>query len=73
MFEEMLDATRDCLSDLARLDYKEDGEEDDESHPGMLSEDVEPGWVVGTSTKTVQQDMDRFRHMHMMIHKLTPR
>jgi hypothetical protein len=36
-----------------------------------LSEDEEPGWVMGTITKTVQQCMERFCHKQMKIDKLT--
>jgi len=58
-FEEMLNAIGDCLSDLAGSDEEEDGEDEDdeEEHPagGKLSEDEEPGWVMGTISKTVQQ------------------
>ena len=58
-FEEMLVAIRDSLSDLASSDDGEDGEEEDdeETEQGNLSEDDEPGWVMGTITKTVQQRM----------------
>ena len=62
-FEEMLVAIGDSLSDLASSDDGEDGEEEDdeETEQGNLSEDDEPGWVMGTITKTVQQRMERFR------------
>jgi hypothetical protein len=36
-----------------------------------LSEDDEPGWVMGTITKTVQQHMERFRQKQMKIDELT--
>jgi hypothetical protein len=52
--EEMLDAIGDCLSDLANSDYEEDGEDDEDTEQGKLSEDDEPGWVMGTISKTVQ-------------------
>jgi len=38
---------------------------------GKLSEDDEPGWVMGTFTKTVQQNMERFRQKQMKLDKLT--
>jgi hypothetical protein len=65
--EEMLVAIGDSLSDLASSDDGEDGEEevDKETEQGNLSEDDEPGWVMGTITKTVQQRMERFRQKQM--------
>jgi len=63
LFEEMLVAIGDSLSDLATSDDGEDGEEEDDevTEQGNLSKDDEPGWVMGTITKTVQQRMERFR------------
>ena len=56
LFEEMMVATGDSLSDLASSDDGEDGEHEDneESEQGKLSEDDEPGWVMGTISQTVQ-------------------
>jgi hypothetical protein len=72
-FEEMLVAIGDSLSDLASSDDGEDGEEEDdeETEQGNLSEDDEPGWVMGTITKTVQQRMERFRQKQMKLDELT--
>jgi len=69
----MLVAIGDSLSDLASSDNGEDGEDedDDEAEEGKLSEDDEPGWVIGTITKTSQQRMVRFRHKQMKFDKLT--
>jgi len=55
-FEEMLIAIGDSLSNLASANDGEDweDEEDEETEKGKLSEDDEPGWVMGTITKTVQ-------------------
>ena len=66
-FEEMMAAIGDSLSDLASSDDGEDGEEEDdeETEQGNLSEDDEPGWVMGTITKMVQQNMERFRQKQM--------
>ena len=36
-----------------------------------MSEDDEPGWVMGTITKTVQQRMERFRQKQMKLDELT--
>jgi hypothetical protein len=72
-FEEMLVAIRDSLSDLASSDDGEEGEEEDdeESEQRNLSEDDEPGWVMGTFTKTVQHRMESFRQKQMKFDELT--
>jgi hypothetical protein len=51
--EKMLVAIGDSVSDLACSDNREDGEDEDdgETEQGNLSEDDEPGWVMGTITK----------------------
>jgi len=63
-FEEMLNAIGDSLSNLASFDDEQDGEdkEDDEvdAELGKLSYDDEPGWVMGTISRTVQYHMDSF-------------
>jgi len=72
-FEEMLVAIRDSLSYLASSDNGEDREEeaDEETEQGNLSEDDEPGWVMGTITRTVQQQMERFWQKQMKLDELT--
>jgi len=54
----MLNAIRGSPSDLASS-YKEedaeDEEDDDDTEQGNLSEDDEPGWVMGTISKMVHQ------------------
>ena len=73
-FEEMLNAIGDSLSDLAWSndeEDEEDEEEDDDSEQGKLSEDDEPGWVMGTISKTVQRHMERFWQTQMKLHQLT--
>jgi len=72
-FEEMLVAIADSLSDLASSDDGEDGEDEDdeETEQGKLSEDDEPGWVMGTITKMVQQRLERFRQKQMKFDELT--
>jgi len=72
-FEEMLVAIGDSLSDLASSDDGEYGEEkdDEQTAQGILSEDDEPGWVMGTISKTVQQRMERFRQKQMKLDELT--
>jgi len=72
-FEEMLVAIGDSLSDLASCNDGEDGEDEDDeaTEKGKLSEDDEPGWVIGTITKTVQQHMERFQQKQMKLNELT--
>ena len=72
-FEDMMVAIGDSLSDLASSENGEDGEDehDEETQQGKLSEDDEPGWVMGTITKTVQQLIERFRQKQMKLDQLT--
>jgi len=72
-FEVMMAAIGDSLSDLASSDNEEDGddEDDEETEQGKLSEDDEPGWVMGTITKTVQQHMERFWQKQIKLDELT--
>jgi len=63
-FEEMMNAIEEILSDLASFNidldgYDEDNEEEEDTELGRLSNDEEPGWVMGTITKMVQQHMER--------------
>jgi len=71
-FEEKLIAIGDNLSDLASSNDREAGEDEDdeETEKGKLSEDDEPGWVMGTITTTVQQRMERFRQKQMKFDEL---
>jgi hypothetical protein len=54
-FEEMLVAIGDSQSNLESSDNGEDGDDqdDEETEQGKLSEDDEPGWVMGAITTTV--------------------
>jgi hypothetical protein len=71
-FEEMMAAIRDSLSDLVSSDNGEDGEdEDEETEQGKLSEDDEPGWVMGTITKMVQQRMESIWQNQMKLDEST--
>jgi len=73
-FEEMLNAIGDSLSDLASSDDEEDAEdeeEDDDTEQGKLSENDEPGWVMGTISKMVQRCMERFWQKQMKLDELT--
>jgi hypothetical protein len=73
MFEEMLVAIRDSLSDLASSDDGEDGEDEDdeETEQCKLTKDDKPGWVMGTITKIVQQCSERFQQKQMKFDQLT--
>ena len=74
MFQDMLNSIGDSLSDLASSDDEQDGEdkEDDEKHIelGKLSDDDEPGWVMGTISKTEQHRIQSFRQMQMRLDEL---
>jgi len=74
-FEAMVTAIGDSLSDLASFDDEQDwaDEEVDEEDTelGKLSDDDEPGWVMGTITKTVQHHLENFRQKQMRLDELT--
>ena len=61
------------LSDIASSDNGDDvGDDDDEEiQQGLLSEDDEPGWVMGKITKTEKQRMDRIRQKQVKLDELT--
>jgi len=75
-FEKMLNATGDSLSDLASSEDVDDGEDvdDDEedSELGKLSEDNDPGWVMGTISKMGQHCLESIRQKQMRLDELTP-
>jgi len=75
MFEDMLNAIGDSLSDLASSDDEQNGEDraDDEEDTelGKLSDDDEPRWVMGTITDTVQHRMEIFRQKQVRLDELT--
>jgi hypothetical protein len=72
-FEEMLVAIGASLSDHASSDNGEDGEkqDDEKTEQGNLSEDDEPGWVMGTINTMVPQHMERFQQNQMKLDELT--
>jgi hypothetical protein len=73
-FQKMLNAFGDSLSDLASSDDEKDGEHKEEEHDtelGKLSEDDEPGWVMGTISKMVPHCMESFQQTQMGLEKLT--
>jgi len=70
----MLNAIGDSLSDLASSDNEEDAEdeeEDDDTEQGKPSEDDEPGWVMGTISKSVQRRTERWWQRQMKLDQLT--
>jgi len=73
MFHEMVIAIGDSLGNIASSDNGEDGEDEDdgETQQRQLSEDDEPGWVMGTITKTVHQCIERFWQKQMKLDELT--
>ena len=74
-FVEVLNATGDSLSDLACSEDGEDGEDEDDdeddSELGKLSENDEPGWEMGTISKTVQHRMESFQQKQIRLDELT--
>jgi len=74
-FGEMLNAIGDSLSDLASSEDEEDREDRDDDGEdtghGILSEDDEPGWVMGTISKMVQRRMESFWQKQKRLDKLT--
>jgi len=69
----MLAAIGDSLSDLASSNDREDGEDEDdeETEQGELIKDDEPGWVMGTITKMVQQHKERLWQKEIKLNELT--
>jgi len=72
-FEQLMVAIREYLSGLAWSDDSENGEAEDnnETEQGKLSEDDEPGRVMGTFTKMDNQRMVRFRQKQIKLDELT--
>jgi hypothetical protein len=74
-FEDMLNMIGDSLSDLASSDDEQDGEDkkDDEDDTMLckISDDDEPGCVMGTITKRVQHRMESCRQKKMTLDELT--
>jgi len=72
---EMLNAIGDSLSDRASSDdeeHSDDAEDDEEDRElGKLSQNDEPGWVMGTISNTVMHCLGRFAQTRMRIDELT--
>jgi len=75
MFEERLNVIGDSLSDLASSNEEQDGEheeyDEDDTELGKLRDDDEPGWVMGTISKTVQHRLESFCQRQMKLDELT--
>ena len=72
--EQMQNAIRDSLSNHATFEAVEDGDDedvDDDTPQGKLSEDDEPGTVMGTISNMVHCRMERLFQTYMIFAKLT--
>jgi len=74
-FEEMLNAIRDSLSDLASSDPGEDAEEEEYDKEdlagGKLSAEDEPSWVMGTISEMILHRMEHYRQQQMKLDQFT--
>jgi len=72
-FPEVMVAIEDSLSNHASSNDGENREDevDEETEQGQLSKDDEPGWVVGTMSKTIQQRVKRFWQKQMILDEVT--
>jgi len=70
----MLNAIGDSLSDLASSEDEEDradkDDHEEDTEVGKLSEDDEPGWVMGTISKTVQHHMESIGQLQWRLDEL---
>ena len=70
-----MNAIRDIPSDLATSANGEDGDDEDDDEEDTryrkLRKDDEPGWVMGSVSKTVQRGMESFRPKLMRLDELT--
>jgi len=59
--QQMLNDSRDSMSDLTRSDDHKDAddEDDEDTQLGKRGKDDEPSWMMGTISKPVQQRMER--------------
>jgi hypothetical protein len=71
----MLNAIGDSLRDVASSDDEENEEDEvdheDDTEQGKLNKDDEPGWVMSTMFKMVQQHRERFQPKQMKLDELT--
>jgi hypothetical protein len=71
----MLNAIGDSLRDVASSDDEENEEDEvdheDDTEQGKPNKDDEPGWVMSTMFKMVQQHRERFQLKQMKLDELT--
>jgi len=74
-FEEMLNTIGESLSDLAssieELDGDDEGYDKSDTELGMLSDDDEPGRVMGPISKPVRHRLESFQQKQMKLDELT--
>jgi hypothetical protein len=72
-FKRRIVAIGDSQSDLASSNHREDREDvdDKQTEQGKLSEDDISGWLTGTITRTVPQQIEMFRQNQMKLEELT--
>jgi hypothetical protein len=68
---ELIVTLRPTLSDHAASNNGEHREDSDvnQAVQGLVSNDEEPGWVIGTFTKIAHQVLKRFLQMQMKLDK----
>jgi len=59
------------LSDFVSSDDEEDQDDDEDTEQGKLRDNDEPGWVMGTISKMVQQHIERSPQKQMKLDELT--
>jgi hypothetical protein len=72
-FETLMVPLGEILSDRGSSDYGEYGEDEEveATEQGKMSKDDEPGWVMGTITRKIQQRTNRFQQKQTNIDELT--
>ena len=69
--QEILNAFGNSLSNLASSDNEQNGEDEEDKEEdtelSKLSDEDEPGWVMGTIVKTVQHCMEYFRQIQIQM------
>ena len=53
------------------MDGQEEDEDEEDPQLGMLSEDDEPNWLMGTISKTVQHRIEQFQLYQLKLAQLT--
>jgi len=71
MFNAMGDSLRDRGSSDEEQDREDEEYDDNDTELGKLSDHDEPGWVMGTISKTVQHRLESFRKKQIKLAELT--